>query len=188
MSDFTEAIKKLFPQGMAWNDNPIKDLAVKSFATVLEALDMEAKALFLERFTLKQKSSLDDWEYQLGLPDEFSNNEGIANRKKAVIAKRAAIGGQSESSFHELATSYGFKIRITKYPSFIVGLHGCGDNVDGEPFEATITITDYSIERMRAGEYEIGTQQHLEEQLLSFIGRCKQKVAAYGKLYFLTEV
>ena len=189
MSDYTEAIKRLFPRGLAWDNNPIKDALAAAFAKTLKALDLDAKALFLEKFATKQKQSLGEWENQLALPDRFSiEDDTLYNRGFAVVAKNHSMGGQSNISFHDLAKAYGFKIQIITFPALICGVAVVGETVGAAPLEATIKILDYADEAIHVGEYIVGSNLPTDEKLTNFIGACNRKIAAYGKLHFVTEV
>ena len=138
-----DAIKRLFPPGLAWDENPLVETLAQIFSAVTEAFDDDSKALFLERFTLSQKQSLDEWEQAFALQDDCSEfGTSIADRRKNVIARRIALGGQTEQAYRDLAKLFGFEIEIKRYAAFRVGYSQAGDAVGGNPLEITINILD----------------------------------------------
>lgn len=188
MNKYKDAIIRLFPPGLAWNNNPILFLVAQAFATTLKALDYTSRALIMERYTQHQNHSLEEWEQTFGLPGDCAELEqNRVNRGLAVIARRIAQGGQHEDSYHALAKTFGYEIEIIKYPAMIADYARVGQPIGAAPLETTIKITNVQTARMRSGEFEVGTQLTINERLNRFVCVCKNKAAAYGKIHFVTE-
>ena len=86
--------------------------------------------------------SLDEWEYELGLPDPCSaGDQSIEARIRAVRMKHAAVGGSSPNYFICLARSAGYSITIEEPDSFECDASEC----DGDEYVADIDLRKFWI-------------------------------------------
>lgn len=188
MSKYTEPIKRLFPPGLAWDENPLINSFANIFGDQIEAFDDSSEAFLLERFTHRQKQSLEEWEQALGLDEDcIAESNVISDRFKAVIARRLAEGGQSEKSYIAVAKLFGFEIEIIKHQAFRVGMSTAGAAIGALPFEIVIKIFSDGRTNILAGEYPVGTQLKPDQRLAALICTLKHKAAAYGKIHFIME-
>lgn len=116
---YAVALQDLLPRGRAWT---------RRFDTVLgqlvrglseEAQRVEDRGRDLIEETLCRSASgemLDDWEEQLGIPDECLAGAGtVAARWVAVLAKLTARGGQSRAYYIALAAAMGYAVTIVEH-------------------------------------------------------------------------
>ena len=121
-ADFQAAAQRLLPRGRAWTRRPDSVLAATSGAVGDAYAQLHAQAVQLldvESDPARATELLPDWEFDYGLPDPCTPaNPSLTQRRAAVLAKIAAIGGQSASYFIGFAAALGYTITITTWVAF----------------------------------------------------------------------
>jgi uncharacterized protein YmfQ (DUF2313 family) len=109
---YTGMLQSLLPPGTAWPRDPdaILTALLRGFADEFARADMRFDDLLNEFIPGNAFELLADWERVLGLPDSCTANINLSidQRRAAVGAKLAAIGGQSRQFFIDLAASLGY--------------------------------------------------------------------------------
>jgi uncharacterized protein YmfQ (DUF2313 family) len=130
-------LKKLLPQGWAWDQEPesILDLLTGALASEPARVEQRTDDFLREMDPYQTFEMLDNWERMLGLPDECSPdtyNPGLAERRLRVVQKLTMIGGQSKEFFRQIAASLGYDIDlydVVNYQDFRVGRSRVGDRL-----------------------------------------------------------
>lgn len=133
--DYVTPFEQLLPQGIAWPRNSDSTLMklVKGLSQIWGHVEIRASDL-LERESDPRIAIelLPDWERNWGLPDlcyyDPDNPQSIGDRQKALIQRMTIEGAQSREFFIAQAAYIGYKITITEYRPFIVGIDRVGDN------------------------------------------------------------
>ena len=130
--DYAESMQALLPQGQAWprhNDSVLMKV-VRGLCRIWGDFEIRAST-FLEvesdpRYTIEL---LPDWERNWGLPDPcYVAPQTIAERQVALVMRMTIQGAQSREFFINIAAAIGYKITISEYRTFVVGIDRCGDN------------------------------------------------------------
>lgn len=133
-ADYASAVRALMPRGRVWPDDPgsNQSQAVSGLVGSFERLDADAVDLIADAFPATTDQLLPEWEASLGLPDACAGDaQTIAQRKAHVLVRFIGAGGQSRAHFIAYAASIGFKISITAYAPFRVGVNACGQPLYG---------------------------------------------------------
>lgn len=143
--DYTVAFSQLLPQGMAWPRawKAVLMQLVRGLSQIWGFVELAAsKLLEQESDPRKTIDLLPDWERNWGLPDPcYSAPDSIGGRQKALVQRMTIEGGQSRQFFIDAEAEIGFKIKITEFRPFMVGLDRCGDN--RRLLDDNITYTEY---------------------------------------------
>lgn len=114
--DYLLAALKLLPQGRAWqrslDGNLAKMLAVH--CEELARVNATAHQLMDERFPVRAKLLLEDWEGYFGLPECGRKIEGknLEQRQQQVQEKEDEVGSNSKLFLEEVAKRAGFNIKL----------------------------------------------------------------------------
>lgn len=180
--DYAIQFSQLLPRGMAWprrSDSVLMQL-VSGLAEIWGYVDGRAADL-LERESDPRLTIelLEDWERNWGLPDPcYKAPQTIPDRQIALVQRMTIEGAQSRQFFIDVAASIGYKITITEYRPFMVGLDAVGDNraledyPDG-PFPCqigapemryywSVNVGEVRLTWFRATAGELGVDHHLE--------------------------
>ena len=134
-TDFLAAIQALRPRGRAWpTDASAQSTPVwAAVADLLAAQHARASALSeVESDPGQTIELLAEWERAFGLPDPCTPlNPTLQQRRAALLARIAALGGQSPAYLVNVAAQLGYSITITEYRPFRAGLSGCGTPITG---------------------------------------------------------
>ncbi len=127
---YTEQLKKLAPQGLAWSteegSNWVKLLS--AIAREFARVDAMANLLVDESFPDTTLLLLPNWERVAGLPDDCSElGDTIQIRRQALLAKIIARGGATKQYLIDVAATFGFTITISEYNPFRVDTSAVGD-------------------------------------------------------------
>lgn len=159
--DYASQLAQLLPQGEAWRQGQDGVLAglLRALAEEPARLDAAAHELLAELCPALTVALLPRWEDVCGLPDQCSQpNETLAERREAVVAKLAALGGQTPEYFAELATLLcGAVCTVREYRACRVGMSSIGDPV-GDAWAGAWTVRgpSRSIRSAAAGTASIG--------------------------------
>jgi uncharacterized protein YmfQ (DUF2313 family) len=130
--EYTHALSALLPQGIAWPRWPETILmqVVNGLAASFGWCDGRA-ADMLERESDPRQTveMLDQWERAWGLPDPcYQGPISVHERQIALVLRITMLGAQSREFFYSVAEFLGYKIAISEYRPFMVGVDRCGDN------------------------------------------------------------
>ncbi|MCD8139443.1 MAG: DUF2313 domain-containing protein [Planctomycetaceae bacterium] len=130
---YTQQLRELMPQGKAWDfsHNGVLMRLLRGLAGAVHRFGVQVSYVYArEVFSHSTDDLLDEWETELGLPDECrSAVETREQRRFEVVAKYNQVGGQSIPYFIELGRSLGLELEIDRCQPFRVGRNGCGDPV-----------------------------------------------------------
>lgn len=123
--DYQRHLLQLLPEGPVWPRDldtfmaEVLGTAAESFARV----DNNAAALVREFDPREASQLLDDWERNVGLPDEcLAPATNVAERRRRVHQKLARQGGQSTAFFISLLASIGYPgCTVTEFRPFRAG-------------------------------------------------------------------
>src|SRR5471030_3223070 len=156
-ADYTAALQELFPTGLVWprKIDGIQTAVCRALAQSYQQSDDAASALLIGAFPATATIMLTDWEKTLGLPDDcaIGENDSIALRQKAVVARLFSTGGQSAAYFIGGAKALGYDIRIKVFRQARAGMSVCGDALNGDdwPFVWLVTAPQTTITYAQAG-------------------------------------
>lgn len=190
VSAYLSQLQTLLPPGAAWSRDPEADLTglLTALADEFARADQRTTDLRDEADPSTAVEMLPDWERITGLPDGcVGAMDTIYARQLAVVAKLAAVGGQSRAYFIGLAASMGYEITITEYSA---RRHGdlMGDPYGGEDWNfvwqvnaPATTIKDRLYGRSYMGEpYRTWGYQQLECAIEALKPAHTQVLFSYG--------
>ena len=134
--DFTsyrKMFQNLLPKGAFWNRREGSTLTqyFDALGNEFSRIDGRVDDLIEEKDTRYTTELLEEWERDLGLPDECSaDGASVAERRQLVHAKVTSKGDLSPQYFMDLAESYGYTATITT-----------GTIAGGNIFEWWLTVT-----------------------------------------------
>ncbi len=155
--DYTAALQNLMPTGLVWprKADSVQAAVFRALAQSYQQSDDAAEGLLTGAFPATATIMLADWEKTLGLPDDcgIGENDSIALRQKAVIARLFSTGGQSSAYFIGVAKALGYDITISVFREARAGMSVCGDALNGEnwPFTWLVTAPKTTITYAQAG-------------------------------------
>lgn len=124
-ADFAAALHALLPTGRVWprEADTAQAKVLDGLAGVYERQSADAAGLLVEAFPATTSALLTEWESSLGLPDECTGPaETLDARRRRVVQKLTAGGGQSRAYFLGLAAALGYPdAAIREYRPFTVG-------------------------------------------------------------------
>lgn len=134
-AEFLAQFKLLHPPGRVFSGDPDTvqnqlftppaDALAALHTGAVELLEVEADPAFTVQL-------LTEWETDYGLPDPCTMlGSTISQRRAALLAKIASLGGQSRAYFIQVAAAYGYTITITEFKPRRFG------QPFGEPFNST---------------------------------------------------
>lgn len=127
--DYLHSLQSLLPTGKAWTRDPDANLTkvLGVYAGILAEIERQALLVLAEADPRTAAMSLDEWEENLGLPDNCSLADAtIRERIAAVVEKYTRKGGLSVAYYMELAAAFGYEIVIEEFEPFVCGISGCG--------------------------------------------------------------
>lgn len=120
--DYLRELQALLPRGAAWTREPDSTLAntLQGLAGEMARVDARALVAIDETDPRTANELFFDQEAQYGLPDPCvalvsTTTQSLGQRRTALIAKIANLGGQARSFFVALAASMGFVVTITEF-------------------------------------------------------------------------
>lgn len=162
-ADYTAMLRRLLPRGIIWTAAPGANLTriLAAFAEELARLEGDAERLLRELDPQQTLEALEDWEDELGLPDECSQSDaGVAARRDAVVKKLQCGGFMNEAYYVELARSLGYEDAVvSKVREFRVGVSRMGDRLNDILFHHVFFVSVPSggqIRAFRTGESGMG--------------------------------
>jgi uncharacterized protein YmfQ (DUF2313 family) len=131
-NEYAFALAALLPQGIAWPralDTVIMRV-VHGLAGILGFCDGRAADLLERESDPRQTIELlPDWERNFGLPDPcYQGPLSIDERQRHLVLRMTIEGGASRKFFIDFAAFIGYRITISEFRPFMVGIDRCGDN------------------------------------------------------------
>lgn len=185
--DYAQQLLELLPKGPAWTRRRGSNLW-KLFSACAEGLARvhALAAHLLEELTPSQVvDSLDDWETELGLPEECvtSPASDAASRRREIFRKVNSLGGSSPAYFEELGSLLGFTVRVEEYfdtaAPFKVGTSTVGQALTSGPWlfawKVVVKVPEGSIQSFTVGNGRAGDPLRWWglEELECFVERLK---------------
>jgi len=130
--EYAHALSALLPQGIAWprwSDSTLMRVVYGLSGAMGWADGRAADLLERESDPRQTVEMLDSWERAWGLPDPcYQGPQSVGERQQALVLRMTMLGAQSREFFYGVADFLGYKISITEYRPFMVGVDRCGDN------------------------------------------------------------
>lgn len=132
VAQYIQQLVQLLPRGRALeNTSGILGAILWTIARELERLHLRIDALNDEADPRTCNETIDEWERNLGLPDDCSSSaQTFAERRQAVVAKDIACGGQAPAYFVSLAKALGYDASIEEYRALKIG-----DTIDSSCYD-----------------------------------------------------
>lgn len=155
-ADYAAMLRKLLPRGVIWTASPESNLArlLAAFGAELARLEGDAQRLLRELDPQQTLEALEDWEEELGLPDECFLAETIEARREAIVRKLQRGGFMNASFYVELARSHGYESAVVEEPHPFRAGSLTGDRVYSEKFVYVfyvVVAASDSVRFFRAG-------------------------------------
>lgn len=129
--DYAEVFAAGLPTGPAWSRDPddammrVVQGLMGSWGRVDSRIDDLLSTESDPRSTFQM---LGDWEAAFGLPDLCVRvPQTIEDRRNALVAKIATVGGQSRAFFIQKAADLGYTVSIYEYAPYLGGISVCGE-------------------------------------------------------------
>lgn len=153
--DYASALRQLLPPGpaMQFDGADVISAVLLALGDSYNAVHDRSCDLLREVVPLTTVEMLPDWERVAGLPDDCApETSTIEARRKALLSRLGAQGGQSRDFYIQLAASLGFAITITEYNPFVAGSRA-GDALsnDGWTFYWKVTAVTQTVFAFKAG-------------------------------------
>ncbi len=160
---YQKLLKKLFPQGWAWQRKSDSDSTMSKLldSLALEYCRVDDRGLDLinEVDPNTTFELLEDWERLLGLPDECTPIDEfltLQERRQRVLQVLTTRGGQNAEFYKTLASNFGFDIGVLEVkdnPPFRAGIGRAGDALTNGLWRYAFIIEapSDSIIKFRAG-------------------------------------
>lgn len=179
-ADYAEAFAALLPTGAAWPRDPNSVLMryVRGQAEIWGFVDSRAADLLeMESDPRATLELLPDWERAFGLPDPcVTEPQTIEERRRVLVQRITALGGQSRAFFYSVAQGLGYQIYIREYAPFMAGISRAGDTrkpgADAEDyrwrvgsqemrFYWTVKVLNRRLSWFRAASGQAGIDPHV---------------------------
>lgn len=164
-TDYLRQMQALLPPGPAWpkDDDALLTRMLGALAAELARVDGRVRQLVDEDDPRIAAELLLDWERVAGLPDTCvalsGQNQSIAQRRAALVARLTMLGGQSKAYFIALAASLGYTVTITEFRPFRAGQSRSGDPVATNwQFAWQVNAPLNTVTPFRAGNAVAGDQ------------------------------
>jgi len=115
--DYLRLFQSLLPKGKAWNcvEGSVLTEFLYALAEELARVAKRSEDLIIESDVRNASELLEDFEKDLGLPDECSTSDpSVQERRLLAHAKLTSWGRQNPAYFIELAKLFGWDITITE--------------------------------------------------------------------------
>jgi uncharacterized protein YmfQ (DUF2313 family) len=125
----TDLLRRLLPPGVFDSGAPNLSTELAAEGSALDRAHWSADQILLEADPRTCSQTLPDWERVYGLPEAAviatGINPSVAERRAAVVAKEAMLGGQTKAFFIGLAANLGYAITLTEW-------RPCSSEMDSE--------------------------------------------------------
>ncbi|WP_276819361.1 YmfQ family protein [Mailhella massiliensis] len=149
VDDYAAMLARLLPQGMIWRPFPGSNFfrLLSAFGAELARLEADAARLVREVTPAQADEALEDWEEELGLPDECSLASSDTERRRQIVLFRLQRNGlMNEEYFRQLALSMGYdRAEVYTVRPFRADVSLCGHAVWDACFHHVFFITLPSV-------------------------------------------
>jgi len=164
---YAEVFQKLMPRGKLF-DFQDADLFYDFSLAVGENFsdfDLRCDNLLTEIYPTTTVELLNNWETEYGLPDSCSQpDDSEETRRKLLLAKYNALGGQTPAYYISLAAYLGYTITITEFNTFRTNINKTNDVLYGEDWMWTWQVNVAE----ETGIYFKTNQATANEKLIDF--------------------
>lgn len=148
------------PDGAAFESNSKLGGFLRGLAGDFVTLYKRLFGIALESTASTLVDSLEDWEFEYGLPDPcFHFGDTPAQRQAALLTKIRSAGTITPADFVDIAAFAGFSVSITEPSSFECGISDCGgvDEMGGLiEYFWIVKVNDVAVFHFEAGVSETG--------------------------------
>ena len=141
---FAQMLTNLLPSGDAWpgEADSVQQQVLLALAHGFATLNSRANHLVTDAFPGTTAELLEEWERSLGLPDACSPLETtIELRRRAVVAKLIATGGQAVPYFTAFAAALGYSISVEQFAPMRADASEADDVCDGDDWAHAWRVT-----------------------------------------------
>lgn len=179
VAKYKQLIRKLFPQGFAWESKAIDGTEFADFVAALaeEPCRIEERGFdFLDEMDPNTTfEMLDNWERLLKIPDECTpdGDPSLFERRVRVLQKLTTGGGQNEAFYKLIAQQLGYDVDIfdvEDFKDFRVGTARVGDALTnstgtglGWAYTFQVQAPAEFVRRFRVGQSTVGERLVLAE-------------------------
>lgn len=135
---YAQAFIQLLPLGLLFETDQESTLyqLILAICANYEIFDTFTDEFMTEVYPDTTTELLIDWETEFGLPDECSQaDDTIETRRKLLMAKYNALGGQTAAYYIMLAAYLGYTITITEFTGFRTNINRTNDVLYGEDWQ-----------------------------------------------------
>jgi uncharacterized protein YmfQ (DUF2313 family) len=120
VADYLQVLLQLLPPGKAFPRDLQGEMpaTLMAIADELARVDARSDVLLDEADPRTALETIIDWEGVLGFPEPEGLSATLENRRRAVVGKLIATGGQSRAYFIAVAAALGFDITISEFQPF----------------------------------------------------------------------
>lgn len=148
------------PDGAAFEDSSLLGGFLRGLAGDLATLYRRTFGIALESTASTLVDSLEDWEFEYGLPDPcFHFGDTPAQRLATLLTKIRSAGTIARADFVDIAAFAGFDVTITEPNSFECGISDCGgiDEMGGAiEYYWIVKVSGIAVYHFEAGVSETG--------------------------------
>ena len=152
VNDYAAMLTRLLPRGIIWGALPGSNLGklLHAFGAELARLEADAARLVREVTPSETDEALEDWEEELGLPDECSLTDNDKDRRRQIVLFRLQRNGLlNEEYFRQLAISMGYdRAEVYTVRPFRADVSSCGHALWDACFHHVFFITMPSVSGM----------------------------------------
>lgn len=135
---YAQAFIQLMPLGLLFEIDDSTQLykLILAICANYEIFDAYCDNFLQEIYPDTTQQLLTDWEAEYGLPDECSQpDDTTETRRKLLLAKYNALGGQTAAYYIKLALYLGYVITITEFTTFRTNINKTNDVLYGEAWK-----------------------------------------------------
>lgn len=135
---YAQAFIQLMPLGLLFStdEESVTYKLILAICANYEIFDLFTDNFMREVYPDTTYELLTDWETEFGLPDECSQaDDTIETRRKLLLAKYNALGGQTAAYYIMLAAYLGYTITITEFDQFRTNINRINDVLYGEDWQ-----------------------------------------------------
>ncbi len=188
-ADYAAMLRKLLPRGVIWTASPESNLArlLAAFGAELARLEGDAQRLLRELDPQQTLEALEDWEEELGLPDECFQAETIEARREAIVRKLQRGGFMNASFYVELARSHGYESAVVEEPHPFRAGSLTGDRVYSESFVYVFYVVVLASDSVRFFRADSIAGERLQEWDMSLECVMQKTKPAHTRVFIIYE-
>ena len=141
--DYLAQLQALLPPGAAFSHEKNASITrlLNAFADEFARVDNKASQWIDESDPRTATELLPDWERVAGFPDPILGlATTIQERRRQLVTRLTAVGGQSIAYFESFAAALGFPIAVSEFSPFRMGMNRMGDPLGGPEWAFTWAV------------------------------------------------